>query len=144
MNRRPTTLSYPSIALFVSFWTLFLSVPLTSASNWTVRAQLGGSTFTEGAQRKFGISQAEAEGLVRGESAGHDLGPVLEQSCEALAVALERAQAYLRTAGEPGTVSRVMLCGGSALTPGLAEVTNQLVVLVEMIFNGRFTRPRHE
>jgi len=102
---------------------------------FTKDLQLGGSTFTEGAQRKFGISQAEAEGLVRGESAGHDLGPVLEQSCEALAVALERAQAYLRTAGEPGTVSRVMLCGGSALTPGLAEYLGRRIGVPAEIAN---------
>jgi type IV pilus assembly protein PilM len=36
-------------------------------------------------------------------------------------MALERAQAYLKTAGEAAAVTRIMLCGGSALTPGLAE-----------------------
>ena len=38
------------------------------------------------AQRKFNISQAEAEAVVRGEStSGIDVTPVIEQSCEALA-----------------------------------------------------------
>jgi type IV pilus assembly protein PilM len=46
---------------------------------------------------------------------------VIEQACDALALALERAQAYLRTAGEAGPVTRIMLCGGAALMPGLQE-----------------------
>jgi type IV pilus assembly protein PilM len=89
---------------------------------FTKDLQLGGNTFVEAAQRKFGIGAAEAEALMRGESdLGHDVSPVVEQSCESLAVALDRAQAYLRTAGEASAVTRIMLCGGSSLTPGLAE-----------------------
>jgi type IV pilus assembly protein PilM len=89
---------------------------------FTKDLQLGGTTFVEACQRKFNISQAEAEAVVRGEStSGIDVTPVIEQSCEALALALERAQAYLRTAGEASAVTRIMLCGGSALTPGLTD-----------------------
>ena len=40
---------------------------------------------------------------MRGESGAElELAPVIEQACEGLATALERAQAYLRTAGETG------------------------------------------
>src|SRR5262245_6927442 len=101
---------------------------------FTKDVQLGGSTFVEAAQRKFSMSQAEAESLVRGESSSeHDIRPVLEQSCESLAIALDRAQAYLRTAGEAGPSTRLLLCGGSALTPGLVEFLNRrLNVLVEV------------
>ena len=89
---------------------------------FTKDLQLGGNTFVEATQRKFSLSQSEAEAMVRGESGvGHDIAPVLEQSCETLAPALDRAQAYLRTAGEAGSITRIMLCGGSALTPGLVE-----------------------
>jgi type IV pilus assembly protein PilM len=104
---------------------------------FTKDLQLGGNTFVEATQRKFSVSQSEAEAMVRGESTSQDIRPVLEQSCETLALALDRAQAYLRTAGEAGSITRIMLCGGSALTPGLvdylgrrlnvqAEVTNPL------------------
>src|SRR5204863_3714149 len=89
---------------------------------FTKDLQLGGNTFIEAAQRKFNLSQVEAGAAVRGEAAqSPDMAPVIEQACEGLALALERAQAYLRTAGEAGAISRIMLCGGSALTPGLKE-----------------------
>jgi type IV pilus assembly protein PilM len=50
---------------------------------------------------------------------------VIEQACEGVATALERAQAFLRTAGEAGSISRIMVCGGSALTPGLPDFLNR-------------------
>jgi type IV pilus assembly protein PilM len=88
---------------------------------FTKDLQLGGNTFIEAAQRKFNLSQTEAAAAVRGEEGPtSEMAPVIEQACEGLALALERAQAYLKTAGEAGAISRVMLCGGSALTPGLA------------------------
>ena len=92
---------------------------------FTKDLQVGGNAFIEAAQRKFNLSQSEAAAAVRGESGAHDMTPVIEQSCEGLATALERAQAYLRTAGEAGAITRVMLCGGAALTPGLTEFLNK-------------------
>ena len=89
---------------------------------FTKDLQVGGNSFIEAAQRKFNLSQAEAAAAVRGEAGGGlEVVPVIEQACEGLATALERAQAYLRTAGEAGPVNRIMLCGGSSLTPGLSE-----------------------
>lgn len=93
---------------------------------FTKDIQLGGHTFIETAQRKFNLSQSEAGSAVRGEgSAGVEITPVIEQACEGLATALERAQAYLRTAGEAGAISRILICGGAALTPGLPEFLNR-------------------
>jgi len=89
---------------------------------FTKDIQLGGGTFIEAAQRKFNLSQSEAAAAVRGEGMGTaEMAPVIEQACDGLALALERAQAFLRTAGEAGQIGRIMLCGGSALTPGLQE-----------------------
>jgi len=89
---------------------------------FTKDLQVGGNTFTEAAQRKFNLSQAEAAAAVRGESgSGLEVSPVIEQACEGIATALERAQAYLRTAGEAGNISRILLCGGSSMTPGVLE-----------------------
>jgi type IV pilus assembly protein PilM len=93
---------------------------------FTKDLQLGANTFTEAAQRKFNLSQAEASAAVRGESgAAIEITPVIEQSCEGLATALERAQAFLRTSGEAGNITRIMMCGGASLTPGLAEFLNR-------------------
>ncbi len=89
---------------------------------FTKDLQVGGTTFVEAAQRKFNLSQAEAAAAVRGESGSDlELAPVIEQACEGLATALERAQAFLRTSGEAGVISRIMLCGGSSLTPGVQD-----------------------
>ena len=89
---------------------------------FTKDLQVGGNTFVEAAQRKFNLSQAEAMTAIRGESgSGLEVAPVVEQACEGIATALERAQAYLRTAGEAGAISRILLCGGSSLTPGVPE-----------------------
>src|SRR5204862_8156703 len=92
---------------------------------FTKDLQLGGATFIEATQRKFNVGQAEAMAMVQGESNDQDIRPVLEQSCETLALALDRAQAYLRTSGEASAITRIMLCGGSALTPGLVDYLNR-------------------
>src|SRR5438876_576592 len=93
---------------------------------FTKDLQVGGNTFIESAQRKFNLSQSEAAAAVRGESGGGlEMTPVVEQVCESVATALERAQVYLRTSNEAGALSRVMLCGGAALTPGVAEFLNR-------------------
>ena len=93
---------------------------------FTKDLQVGGSSFTEAVQRKFNLSQAEAAAAVRGESGpGLEVTPVIEQSCEGIATALDRAQAYLRTAGEAGSISRILVCGGSALTPGVTDFLNR-------------------
>ena len=84
--------------------------------------QFGGHTLIDAVQRKFNLSQPEASAAVRGESGSElPVGPVVEQACESLATALERAQAYLRTAGEAGAVTRILMCGGSALTSALPD-----------------------
>jgi type IV pilus assembly protein PilM len=89
---------------------------------FTKDLQVGGNSVIEAAQRKFNLSQAEAAGAMRGEAGTNlELTPVIEQAFEGLATALERAQAFLRTSGEAGAISRIMLCGGSALTPGVPE-----------------------
>ena len=93
---------------------------------FTKDLQVGGNTLIETAQRRLNLSQNEAAAAVRGESnAPAEMSAVIESACESLATALERAQAYLRTAGEAGAITRVLLCGGAALTPGLPEFLNR-------------------
>ena len=93
---------------------------------FTKDLQVGGNSFIEGAQRKFNLSQTEAAAAVRGESGSEvEVAAVVEQACEGLATALERAQAFLRTSGEAGAVTRIMLCGGAAMTPGVPEFLNR-------------------
>jgi type IV pilus assembly protein PilM len=100
---------------------------------FTKDLQLGGHTFVDAVQRRYNITQEQAIQAVRGHSTEFDVIPVVEQACEGLATALERAQAYLRTTGEAGLISRLMLCGGSAMTPGLVPfLQNRFAVPTEI------------
>jgi len=93
---------------------------------FTKDVQIGGRTFVDAVQRKFSLSQAEASAVVSGESdPGLELAPVIEQACDGLGLALDRAQAFLRTTGEAAAVTRIMLCGGSAMTPGITDYLNR-------------------
>jgi type IV pilus assembly protein PilM len=93
---------------------------------FTKDLQVGGNSFIEAAQRKFNLSQSEAAAAVRGESGGNlEMASVIDQVSETIATALERAQVYLRTANEAGALSRIMLCGGAAMTPGVSEFLNR-------------------
>jgi type IV pilus assembly protein PilM len=103
-----------------------INITQSGVPYFTKDLQVGGSTFVDAVQRKFNLSQSEAAAAVRGESGSTvEMAPVIEQACEGLATALERAQAYLRTAGEAGQITRIMLCGGSAMTPGVPEFLNR-------------------
>jgi len=86
---------------------------------FTKDLQVGGDTFLDAVQRRHNVTREVAAAALRGTRADLDVVPLVEQACESLATALERAQAYLRTTGETGPISRLMLCGGAALTPGL-------------------------
>jgi type IV pilus assembly protein PilM len=86
---------------------------------FTKDLQVGGDTFIDAVQRRYNVTRDVAAAALRGQRADLDVVPLVEQACESLATALERAQAYLRTTGETGPISRLMLCGGGALTPGL-------------------------
>jgi type IV pilus assembly protein PilM len=100
---------------------------------FTKDLQLGGHTFVDAVQRRYSVTQDQAIAAVRGQASELDVVPVVEQACEGLATALERAQAYLRTTGEAGLISRLMLTGGSALTPGLVSfLSNRFAVPTEV------------
>jgi len=103
---------------------------------FTKDLQVGGNGFVDAVQRRFNLSQSEAAAAVRGEAGAElEVAPVVEQACEPLATALERAQAYLRTTGEAGTVTRIMLCGGGSLTPGLADFLHRRFSVLAEIAN---------
>jgi type IV pilus assembly protein PilM len=87
---------------------------------FTKDLQVGGNTFIDAVQRRFNTTYEAAATALQEGTGDLDVVPVVEGACETLATALERAQAYLRTTGETGSVSRLMLCGGGSLTPGLA------------------------
>jgi len=86
---------------------------------FTKDLQIGGASFIDAVQRRYNVTREVASAALAGQRADLDVAPVVEQTCESLATALERAQAYLRTTGETGPIGRIMLAGGGSMTPGL-------------------------
>ena len=111
-----------------------INIVQNGAPYFTKDLQVGGHTFVDAVQRRFNVTQEVAtQAIHAGSGTDLEVVPVVEQACEGLATALERAQAYLRTTGEAGLITRLMLCGGSALTPGLvAFLQNRFAVPTEI------------
>jgi type IV pilus assembly protein PilM len=94
--------------------------------HFTKDLSVGANAFVEGIQRRHNVSQAEALGALRGRGDGSiDVAPVVHTTCEDLSVQLDRAIAFLKSAGDAERVDRIMLSGGSARVPGLADFLNQ-------------------
>lgn len=93
---------------------------------YTQDVSIGGASFVEALQKAYNVSQAEALAAVRGEEeAEFDLGPIIEDVGEDLAVAIERSVLYLKSAGETDQIDRVMLTGGGMRIPGLVPFLTQ-------------------
>jgi type IV pilus assembly protein PilM len=72
------------------------------------------------------VSQADALNALRGRGdGGIDVAPVVQTTCEDLSVQLDRAIAYLKSAGDAQRIDRIFVSGGSARVPGLAEFLSQ-------------------
>jgi type IV pilus assembly protein PilM len=87
----------------------------------------------EDLQREHGLSARDAEALLRG-GADPRLDAVIARHAEDVAVAVERAAAFLESASRTaGPLRALYLCGGGARTAGLAEsVAARLRVHVEV------------
>jgi type IV pilus assembly protein PilM len=96
-----------------------INITQSGVPYFTKDLQVGGDTFIDAVQRRYNVTREVAAAALQGQRADLDVVPLVEQACESLATAIERAQAYLRTTGETGPISRLMLCGGASLTPGL-------------------------
>jgi type IV pilus assembly protein PilM len=94
--------------------------------HFTKDLSVGANSFVEGIQRRHNVSQADALNALRGKSSGAiDVAPIVQATCEDLSVQLDRAIAFLKSAGDAERVDRIMLSGGSARVPGLADFLNQ-------------------
>jgi len=80
----------------------------------------GSRRVREALQRDRGLSADEAESILQGLGENTEIGTVLNEKIEELAVGIERAAAFL-VAQSAGTISRVFVCGGGARVPGLVE-----------------------
>jgi len=93
--------------------------------HFTKDLSVGSNAFVEGIQRRYNVSQAEALSALRGRGDGPiDVASIVQATCEDLSVQIDRAIAYLKSAGDAERVDRILLSGGSARVPGLAEFLN--------------------
>ena len=88
---------------------------------------VGTRRFREDLMRERGLSADEAEGLLQGYELTPDLEPFVASRGEEIAVALERAGAFLAAASADAGVGRVYCCGGGARIPGMAEALSRRV-----------------
>jgi type IV pilus assembly protein PilM len=103
----------------------------------------GSRKIREALQRDRGLSADEAESILQGLGEGTDMGSVLTEKIEELAVGIERAAAFL-VAQSGGTIARVCVCGGGARVPGLVEALgDRLGIRTEVAnpLNGITVRP---
>jgi type IV pilus assembly protein PilM len=93
---------------------------------YTQDLSVGGINFVEAVQRRFNLSQAEAEAAVHGEEqAEFDLDQVVREVGEELAGGIDRSVMYLQNSEEHEELSRILLTGGGVRIPGLEEFLNE-------------------
>jgi type IV pilus assembly protein PilM len=79
----------------------------------------GGNLYSE-ALRGLGLAAEDIERCKRGgEAAGLEIEPRMVQVSEAIAAEIQRSLDFFRTAVAEEPLSRIVLCGGSALVPSL-------------------------
>jgi type IV pilus assembly protein PilM len=94
--------------------------------HFTKDLSIGSNSFVEGIQRRHNVSQADALNALRGRGdGGLDVAPVVQATCEDLSVQLDRAIAYLKSAGDAERIDRILVSGGSARVPGLSQFLQQ-------------------
>jgi type IV pilus assembly protein PilM len=90
--------------------------------HFTQDLSLGGNNFAEAIQKQFGVTQAEAQAAIRGEEAPpFPIEAVVEAVAEDLSLAVERSIVYLKTSTDTERITRMLLSGGGARIPHLAD-----------------------
>jgi type IV pilus assembly protein PilM len=102
--------------------------------HFTQDLSLGGNNFAEAIQKQFGVSQAEAQAAIRGEEVPpFPIEAVVASAAEDLSLAIERSIVYLKTSADTERITRMLLSGGGARIPHLADfLANRHKVPVEI------------
>jgi type IV pilus assembly protein PilM len=103
-----------------------INIVRNGAPLYTQDLSVGGVNFVEAVQRRFNLSQAEAEAAVHGEEqAEFDLNTVVCEIGEELAAGIDRSVMLLQNSDEPQDLSRILLTGGGVRIPGLVQFLGQ-------------------
>ena len=81
----------------------------------------GSRRVRETLQRERGLGAEDAEAILQGKSNGIDLGPLIEDKVDELAVGIERAAAFLAAQSSGEGIGRIFVSGGGACIPGLVD-----------------------
>ena len=101
---------------------------------YTKDLPVGTTALIDVLKRELGFDQEEAEEALRSPPQDVEISEHLQVVFDDLAEAVERAGAFLKTSDENEQVSRLMLSGGGAHTPGVAEyLANRLQIPVELV-----------
>ncbi|PID78818.1 hypothetical protein CSA17_05135 [bacterium DOLJORAL78_65_58] len=93
---------------------------------------LGVGHFIEEFQKQMGLSYESAQSLARGEEADVDQELVLDivrTVASEIYKGLEPSLSYLKTAGEADGIDRIVLSGGGAHLPGLADYLSEVYAI---------------
>jgi type IV pilus assembly protein PilM len=100
-----------------------LNIVRDQIPHFTKDLSVGANSFVEGIQRRHNVSQADALSALRGRNeSGIDVASIVQATCEDLSVQIDRAVAFLKSAGDADRVDRILVSGGSARVPGLTDV----------------------
>jgi len=99
-----------------------LNIIRDQVPHFTKDLSMGANSFVEGIQRRHNVSQAEALNALRGRPQnGIDVAAIVQATCEDVSVQIDRAVAFLKSAGDADRIDRILVSGGSARVPGLVE-----------------------
>jgi type IV pilus assembly protein PilM len=86
---------------------------------------VGSNVFVEAVQREMGVGFEEAEAMLSGKAEIDDdarFHEIIAGAANEISMGIERSIAFLKTAGDAENIDRVILSGGGARVPGLAEI----------------------
>lgn len=89
---------------------------------------VGGNQYTDILQKELQLSFQEAEDLKLGRSGGAEtemVQPLLESVTDMLVMEVQKTFDFFRETYPNESITRVLICGGTARTPGLVEKVEQ-------------------
>lgn len=84
--------------------------------------QFGGNQLTQDIARQFGMSSEEAESAKRGDNLPPEYADLLRPFMDSVALEVSRALQFFFTSTQYNAIDYLVLAGGCAVIPGLAEI----------------------
>ncbi|MBN1885788.1 MAG: type IV pilus assembly protein PilM [Candidatus Krumholzibacteriota bacterium] len=115
-----------------------LNIIQNDCPHFTRDISIGTNSFVEAFQKELGVGYEDAVRIVSGDLGGRDEQKIKEiiKSCSSdLSLGIERSISFLKTAGDAETIDRIVLSGGGARIPFLAEIIAEKHGIMPSIHN---------